>query len=620
MMLEKTIDNRYRVTQRIAEDSLSLSYQAFDSKSGRPVSIRFFKSEIQKRPQEILFRFRKEIHELINIDSENIMKVFETGEFEGADYIVSEYVEAVPLSDYFTSPLATNQAIDLILQVATGLSAAHQKGLIHRTVKPSSIIIPVKENQVVAKLADFATGLLLDLTLIETQQDVIQIFGYMSPEATGILRKPIDERSDIYSLGIIFYQLLTGKLPYEGTDVSTLIHQHIARQPKPPQSINPDIPEIISEIVLRMIAKDPLERYQVIFGVIADLEEYKHQAAEGKTFVRFELGRSDRVRTLTYGTRLIGRDKELETLKDFLKDALQSQGRLCFVSGEAGVGKSRLIDELREYTYSIGGIFVAGKCSQYEFKAPYKVITEIIEAYIKAAQSFSKKDQEELRARLKGAIGGLGGEVAKITSKVTQLLGDLPALAALDPEKEKIRFLITVAVFILHLSTRQKPVVIFLDDLQWADDGTIELLEKIAGELSGYALVIIASYRPAEMNSFHPLQQVLERLRQKNSPFAEIDLKPLELKDSVRIISRLLLREEKEIFSLAKEVDKVAKGNPFCIFELLRTLVVEGVIFWKETYYDFDMYRLQSIVVPENIVEIVLKRIKYIPQEELLVM
>lgn len=620
-MPNRIIAARYRIEQMLWEDSISQTFQAFDIKAERVVDIRLFREELSERPPETLFRFRNEIRELVGIESEHILKVFETGEFEGREYIVTEHLEPLFLSEYLLSkPFSVSEAIDLVLQISAGLNLLHQKGVIHRTIKPSSVVISNKDGQITAKLTDFGVGLLLDLVEARTPQETIQLFGYMSPEATGILKKPIDERSDIYSLGIIFYQLLTGKLPYTGGDVATLIHQHIAQAPPPLEEINPQIPPIIGSIALRLIAKDPLERYQVISGVTADLEEYRRQAAEGKTSVSFELGRFDRARTLNYVTRLVGREKELEVLKALVKDSLQAQGRLCFVAGEAGIGKSRLIDELREYTYSIGGIFVAGKCYQYEFRAPYKVIAEIIEAYINTVRSFPIEAQEELRGRLKEAVGDLGGEVAKITPKVAELLGALPGLAALDPEKERLRFLITTTVFMLHLSTRQKPMVVFLDDLQWTDGGTVELLEKAAEELKGYPLVIIASYRPTELSAYHPLSQALERLRQNKDLMLEIELKPLVLEDTARLISELLLLEEKEVFAFAKELDKTAKGNPLFIFELLRALVAEGVIFWKESHYEFDLHRLESLAVPENIVEILLKRIKYIPQDDLAVM
>ncbi|MFA5085352.1 MAG: AAA family ATPase [Candidatus Omnitrophota bacterium] len=619
-MPDKIIADRYQIKQPLAEDNLSQSYLAYDSKTWSMVDLRLFREEIRKKPPEILFRFRKDVRELAGIENEHILNIIDAGEFEGRDYVATARLDAIRLSEYLSRPIDIEDAIEIILQISTGLSLLHQKGIIHRTLKPSSVIILKKDGRITAKITDCGTGLLLDLVSIKTPQDIIQFFGYMSPEATGILRKPIDERSDIYSLGIIFYQLLTGRLPYTGLDISTLIHQHIAQQPPLPQTVNPNIPPIISSIVMRLIAKDPLERYQTLSGVMADLMEYKQQAAGGVAPVRFELGRFDRTQTLTYPTRLIGRDKELEALKVLVKESLQAQGGLCFVSGEAGVGKSRLVDELREYTYSIGGIFVESKCYQYEFRAPYKVIAEAIEAYIDAAKSFSQGEREELQNRLKGAVGELGREAARITPKVADILGDLPALAMLDPEKEKMRFLITAAAFILHLSTRQKPLVIFLDDLQWADGGTIELLEKMAEEIKEYALVVVVSYRSEDLNSGHPLFQTLERLRIKNLPLVEIDLKALEFKDIAKMVSGLLLRDEKEVIPLARELDKTAKGNPFFVFELLRTLVAEGVIFWRGAGYDFDMRKLQSINIPENIVEIVLKRIKYIPKDDFVVM
>ncbi|MFA5117149.1 MAG: AAA family ATPase, partial [Candidatus Omnitrophota bacterium] len=500
-MLGQTISNRYKLNEEFISDSLSTLYISQDLHNNKPVFLSLLSEKSLSRPLEIQLRFKRAAEKAAKLSHPNLLKTLEVAEFENKLYLVSEYIDSITLSNYLKQPqnlgqpLNTDLAVNLILQVSSALSAAHEQVFLHQAIQPQSILIDQQAGQLdQVKLFNFGYAILQDISRITEKEEIISTFGYLSPEASGILRKPVDLRSDIYSLGILFYQLLTGRLPYEAKDISNLIHQHIAIKPAPPSKLNNTIPPVLDNIILRLIAKEPSERYQGLSGLISDLMEYQNQRAQGKELVDFEIARFDKLREISFSTRLIGRDKELNQLNELLNKTKQGQGSLAFVFGEPGIGKSRLVDELRGSIHSLNGLFCGGKCYQFEFRTPYKVFAEAIDAYIEKIKRLSTQEQEAHIARIKDALGELGGEVVKIAPAITDLIGTPSKLVELEPEKEKIRFLITVTNFLASFSSSESPLLMFLDDLQWADDGSLEILERFAEKLRNTATTLIVSY------------------------------------------------------------------------------------------------------------------------------
>ena len=614
-MQGKTIANRYRVTEEISQDSLTTLYKSQDLSENKPIFIQLLKEKTKERPLETLFRFKREIDQLSKLDHPNLLKIYSHGDFEGQDYVTYEYFDSKPLLTYLGQPLPVDTAVEIILQISSALDLAHQNGILHQALQPQNILIT--QDLKTAKLANFGHNLLNDISRITEPKEIISTFGYLSPESSGILRKPLDGRSDIYSLGILFYQLITGRLPYIANDVSTLIHQHIAQEPASPASINPKIPPVVENIVLRLIAKEPQERYQSLSGLIVDLKEYQKLRKEGKEFIDFEIARADRLAQLSFSTRLIGRDKELDQLKSCLEQTKNSKGSFCTVFGEPGIGKSRLVDELRGHIHSLNGIFCGGKCYQYEFRTPYKVFSEAIDAHIEKVKRLSQEEQELHIKRIKDALGELGGEVVKIAPTITDLIGEPPKLVDLEPEKERIRFLITVTNFIISLSSKDNPLLIFLDDLQWVDEGSLDILGRLVEKIGSAPVVMIASYRDTDVDINHPFIQSIKKLKESNIPIAEIPVKAFAIKETAQMISQILIEKEGNVLPLAVNLQERAKGNPFFTLELLRTLVEEKIVYLKDNRYTFDLAKLNSASLPENIIEVVLKRVEAMPEQDL---
>ncbi|MDD5655539.1 MAG: serine/threonine-protein kinase, partial [Candidatus Omnitrophica bacterium] len=269
-MLGQLISNRYKIIEEFARDPLSIIYKAQDQSENKLVFITLLNEKARQRPLETLLRFKREIEQVARLEAPGLLKVYSYGESESGDYIVSEYFDSLSLSRFLTQPqnigqpLTQDKAVEIILQVAAAMDSAHQSGILHQAIQPQCIYVTADLKT--AKLTDFGRNLLIDISRVAEKEDIISTFGYLSPESSGILRKPVDGRSDIYSLGILLYQLTTGRLPYTAGDVSTLIHQHIAKMPDPPSALNDKLSPAINNIILHLISKDPQDRYQSLGG------------------------------------------------------------------------------------------------------------------------------------------------------------------------------------------------------------------------------------------------------------------------------------------------------------------------------------------------------------------
>ncbi|MDD4908384.1 MAG: AAA family ATPase, partial [Candidatus Omnitrophica bacterium] len=611
----QTIANRYKLSEELVSDYLGVLYKAQDLHDNKPVLVSLLSEKSLSRPLEVLLRFKRSAEQVSKLNHPNLLKTISVGEFDSKTYLVHENFDSQVLSSYLNQPQNLSQpwdidkAVELIFQISSALSVAHEQNILHQSIQPANILISQAQPQS-AKLFNFGFSILKDISKITEKEDIISTFGYLSPESSGILRKPIDARSDIYSLGILFYQLLTGRSPYIADDISSLIHQHIAIKPTPPSRLNNQIPPVLDNIILRLIAKEPTERYQSLQGLVHDFKEYQRQRKEGKVLIDFEIARSDRLAQLSFSTKLIGRDKELSQLNELLNKTKQGQGSLALVFGEPGIGKSRLVDELRGSIHSLNGLFCGGKCYQYEFRTPYKVFAEAIDAYIEKIKRLSQKEQEMYIKRIKETLGELGGEVVKISPSLTDLIGTPPKLIELEPEKEKIRFLITVTNFLICLSTVESPLLMFLDDLQWVDDGTLEFLERFAEKLQNTSTLLIVSYRDTEVDQAHPLAQLIEKLKEQNIPLSEIPVKFFTLAETSQMVSQIIMEKEDSVLPLTNELQERAKGNPFFTLELLHSLVDSQVIHLKEDHYVYNLDKLKDVNLPTTIVEAVLSRMK----------
>ncbi|MBU1077850.1 MAG: AAA family ATPase, partial [Spirochaetes bacterium] len=451
---------------------------------------------------------------------------------------------------------------------------------------------------------------MMELSQIKGEEEVVGTFGYMSPEATGIVKKAIDERSDLYSLGIVFYNLLTGELPFKAKDTGALLHQQVAVEAELPSKLKSSIPKILEEIVLKLLYKDPELRYQSSRGLLHDIQRYLKGEKE------FIIGQQDQKVKLTYQTRLVGREEEVSMIKDLFDKVKKNEGNICLIGGEPGVGKTRLVESIQEYAYEQGyeegGMFIRGRCLNQENKIPYQPFRDALNEYIKKIEKMNNKGREKEKGRLNKILGEMGDIIIRLNSNMSAILGEVPDLIPLEPEKENQRFIMVVSDFFTRIADKGQVCIIFLDDLQWADEGTLRLLEEIASKINKTNLFIIGTYRDNEVDEAHSLYLIKTHT---NHPIHDIKLKQLDHKKLNTMIAGLLGEQADKAVKLTDFVLEKSNGNPFFAITLLREMVEQKLIVWEVGSWKEDWNKIGNMKVPINIIDMVLLKIKDIPDE-----
>uniref|UniRef100_UPI0040569ED8 protein kinase domain-containing protein n=1 Tax=Candidatus Electrothrix sp. TaxID=2170559 RepID=UPI0040569ED8 len=616
--INELIDDRYLILKELGRGGMSVVYRALDNKTGETVALKFLNPVNTLPYLELVVKFRNEVKVISTLDHANIINFHATGDYKGTPYLVTELLEGDSLAGLLKKgiKLSINEALILIGEVAEALHCIHSHNIIHRDIKPSNIfIVNSAIEQPEIKLLDFGLAHIMELSNSENNENMSGTFSYMSPEATGIIRKQLDERSDLYSVGVILYYLLAERLPFKSSTTAELLHKIAAMKAAPIHKFNPYIPDVVVRIVNRLLAKDQDERYQSAKGLLHDIQRYLRGEQD------FTIGEKDRTGIrLSYQTKLVGREEELTQIKKLINKAARKQGSICLVGGEPGVGKTRLIKAIKEYVYirgyTEGEIFLESHCMAQENKVPYQVFKHALDEFIQKITRAGAEERAQETKRIQALAGELGAVLIRLNPNLQELLGEVPELPAMDPEKENIRFIITASNFICNLVREDQVCILFLDDLQWADEGSLRLLEHIAGHMKNSNLLILGTYRNNEIDATHGISRI-----RNNSQFKElgavtdIEVKPLTHDRVERMVAGLLKEENAQIHDFAEYLINKAGGNPFFTITLLKEIIEHKAIAWEHGVCRVDQEKINSLDLPDNVLDMMLLRTKDISEE-----
>ncbi|MBU1078329.1 MAG: protein kinase, partial [Spirochaetes bacterium] len=605
----EVINNNYKIGEMIGEGGMSVVYRAEDLKHKKDVALKFLKQGVTSSYVEDVIRFKREAEAVSKLDHPNVIKLYEAGEYNNTPYLAEELLKGKSLAELLQQGkmFTFGETVQIIAQVVEALDYVHKRRIIHRDLKPGNIVVVKKGDKYAVTLLDFGIAHIMELSRIKEVTQIVGTFGYMSPEATGIVNKQIDERSDFYSLGVVFYQLLAKELPFKSTEVNKLLHEQVAVEPRRLREVNRQVPKILEEIVIKLLNKEPELRYQSAVGLLHDLK----MLLKGKK--DFIIAEKDQKTKLTYQTRLVGREEEVEILKSSFQKAKESQGNICLIGGEPGVGKSRLVGEMKEYLYEQGyeggGLFIQGRCLNQENKIPYQPFRDSINEYIQKLEKMKDNDRKKEVERLKEVVGDLGEIIIKLNPHMKEILGDVPPLVTLDSERENQRFQMVASDFFCHLTEKGKLSVLFLDDLQWADEGSLGLLNELTFKISNTNTFIIGTYRDDEVGKDHSLQKIRKKAEEKKSSISDIRLTKLNHERLNRMVAGVLGEQAEKAEKLTGFILEKSGGNPFFAITILRELVEEKALTWKDGYWQEDWEKINAIRISNNIIDLVIKRI-----------
>lgn len=472
-------------------------------------------------------------------------------------------------------PLA--MVLNVVDAVVTILADLHEADIVHKSLMPEHILLGASHSQVV--LGGFALASELDQERqASTSSKSLQgPLPYMSPEQTGRMNRDVDYRSDFYSLGVVFYELLTGKLPFEADDSLAWVHCHISRIPIPPVEVQPSIPAVVSDVVMKLLAKSPEQRYQSAQGLGRDLKQILKAVTAQKPVPNFILGQYDSLQKFLIPQTLYGRDQELKQLFDLFEDAAVGANRFCFVSGFSGVGKSALVNELDRPAVRERGFLVQGKFDQFQQNTAFSALIASFRSLIQQVLAMPAEQVAKWQQRLSMALAPNAQLVIDLVPEFALLVGEQPQVISLSPSEERNRLQLTLIAFVKCFADRGHPLILFLDDLQWSDKPTLELLHRLALASDVQHLLVIGAYRDNEVNAGHPLRLLLEDLRPQ-TVLAEMEIGTLSSDSVAELVAGAMNRSKFDVQELSEMLFNKALGNPFFTNELLRQLHKDGGI------------------------------------------
>ncbi|XYI02377.1 AAA family ATPase [Sorangium sp. So ce1128] len=516
-------------------------------------------------------------------------------------------------------PLPLGVALRLSAALSRSLGEVHRRGLLHRDIKPQNVLVDAERTHTCLidfGLATFWTPQLAAQTSVEAISGTL---AYMAPEQTGRLNRAPDARSDLYALGATLYQMLTGALPFEATDALELIHAHIARAPVPPHERAPEqnIPEAVSAIVLKLMAKSPEDRYQTANGAAWDLERAARAWVETGTVAPFPLAKHDWDDRVRAPSRLFGRERESAALAALLDQACGGATVLALVAGPSGVGKSALVQALQAEVRARRGIFASGKFDQLQRSTPYAALAQALRSVVRRRLSDPAEVLERWRQAWQEAAGPNGQILVELMPELLHILGEPKPLLELGPMDAKRRFQTTVLRFVRTLATAEHPLVLFIDDLQWADAASLSLLGELMKEPAGQHLLVVGAYRDEAIGPEHPLSPLLDASAAPGAVTGRLALSPLGAAAVAAMVADMLDRPEAEVEELSRLVKDKTDGSPFFVGQFLQ-LLRERKLLVRDAEtgrWQWQREAIERAGITDNVVALLTRRLERLSPE-----
>ncbi|MEW6352502.1 MAG: AAA family ATPase, partial [Thermodesulfobacteriota bacterium] len=502
------------------------------------------------------------------------------------------------------------------LRLAVGMGAAvaelHRQGIIHKSIEPTHTLVDVTTGNVRLPQSSPAPGLPYESVPDGNLPRSAASPAYMSPEQTGRMNRVVDHRTDLYSLGATFYEMLTGELPCRADDILGWVYCHVAREPRSLLEAYPAIPATVSAIVMRLLAKTPEERYQTALGLKLDLEKCRTEWEASGTIAPFTLGEWDVSERLLVPQRLYGREKDVETLLSaFERVVMKGTPELIMVAGYSGIGKTSLVRELCKPLVQERGLFISGKFDQYKRDLPYTTIVEAFQGLIQHILTESEERLAEWKLTLLEAVGMNAQVIIDVIPQVELIIGTQQPVPEVPPTEAENRFNMVFRQFLGAFTTREHPLVLFLDDLQWADSASLKLLEHIITSPDTSYLFLIGAYRDNEVDPSHHLMHALDRIRRNRVRLRTITLSPLSFPDLGRLMADSFRSNGRHSGPLTSLVYEKTAGNPFFVIQFLMMLYDEGLIDLDRTEkaWKWDVDRIQAKGYTDNVVDLMVRKL-----------
>lgn len=607
--LNMEIFQDYTLVDLIDETRGALVYKGFETENQNPVIVKILKTATPSAAA--VAKVKNEYQIIRTIRHKGLVPVLGMVEDNGRLAVVSGDINGQSIESCIEKqPFALKDFLKAGIEISDTLSEIHHNEIFHGEISPAHLYIDQKTGDV--RITDFGVNSLLTRKYDELyNEDVIrESLCYISPEQTGRMNRWVDYRTDMYSLGVLFYQMLTGQVPFFSNDPMEVIYSHLAVSPAPPSKLNPKIPKMVSDIVLKLLSKNAEDRYQNASGLCQDLKKCLAALDRHNKISKFSLGKNDIPRRFLIPQKLYGRSEQIKTLLNAFEQACSGETRVFMVAGAPGIGKSALVNEIHKPIVAKRGFFVTGKYEQYRKDVPYSSIIQAFQSLVR--QILSQSDYEIIlwKDRLEAALGQNAKVITDVIGDVELIMGPQPDVPVLGPEETRNRFNLMFERFVGVFSGANYPLVLFLDDLQWADLASLDILNTIiCGDIVSH-LMVVGAYRDNEVDSDHALPAILSEIAASGVQVESISVQPLTGNQVTRMINDHLKGAETKASVLSDIVIKKTGGNPFFVNQFLKTLYDERMI-WLDakTGWAWDVAKISDMQVTDNLVELLVEKI-----------
>ena len=568
---------------------------------------------------EAIARLRREFETMRMAAGEGVVAGIELTEVDGLPAILEEDIGGESVARHIAEggPLQLLDALEVGVAVARALQRVHRAGIIHKDVNPANVVWNRETGQV--QLIDFgiSSRLSRESPALASPARLEGTLAYIAPEQTGRMNRPIDTRADLYSLGVTLYELLAGQRPFDMHDALEFVHAHVALTPRPLHQAAPEVPLVLSDLVARLMEKAAEDRYQSAGGCAEDLARCLESVRSGGSVERFELATRDVRQRLQVPGRLYGRDAEQAALGKAFAQARGGDLEVVLVSGYSGIGKTSLIHELVRPVVQARGVFVAGKFEQFNRGRPYASLLQAFGGFVRQLLSEPEAHMARWRERLLAGLSGDGVVLTEVLPELALVIGEQPPVVDLPPTESATRFQIVFRRFVRSLAGPDHPLVLFFDDLQWADLPTLTLLESLATDDEAGFLLVIGAYRDNEVGAGHPLTLTLKRIQQTGRRLRTLKLRPLGRATVGEIVADSVGMSPHDTADLAELVFAKTRGNPFFQTAFIEALYRDELVVFDVDAgtWTWDADEIRRRQVTDNVVDFMARRMRRLSEE-----
>ncbi|TAE46871.1 MAG: GAF domain-containing protein [Cytophagales bacterium] len=594
----------------IFQGANSVVYLVDDTQLNQKVAVKVMRED---RPTtEQINTFFNEDEVIANLNIEGIRKIYRRETWDNKPAMVMEYLEGASWDKYFSdNPFNMRDFLKITIQTCHILGEIHKNNIIHKDINGRNIFI---DTQAQVKIIDFGISTKINLKTrnLGNPEKLEGTLAYISPEQTGRMNRTVDYRTDLYSLGVVLYEVLTDRLPFVTADAMELVHAHLAQIPENPKKFNPRIPDVLAFIILKLLRKNAEDRYQSAFGLKADLEKCLKRLEEKGQIEEFELAQEDFSGKLQIPQKLYGRSDELGKMMDSFEQACQGSAEMLLVSGYSGVGKSALVHEIHRPITERRGYFIEGKFDQFQKNIPYFAWVQALKGFISNLLTENHAKLDYWRNKIMWAVGNNGRVLTDVFPDLELIIGEQPEVSDLGASEAQNRFNYIFQNFINAISRQEHPLVIFIDDWQWADSGSLNLLKLVLTNCNEDYLLIIAAYRDNEVGETHQFQMTLDELYEDEVKITNIELDNLTSGNLLDLLADTLGLEYSELEDLAQMMIEKTQGNAFFVNQMLKSLHEDNYLFFDfdKRRWSWDLEKIKALNITDNVVNLMANKIQ----------